>query len=275
MRARYELALWVALSAGLAIAQPWSPVRTAPAYDRLTPYLGLPPAFEERLLYYNGFEQPDGKPEVSQPEIVQSGKLTAGGAGIYGQCGIPDSRQVLSLRSEDFSPHLPLSVSFWWALQEDAQLESCFGLFHLSGGKGFVSHFSRGKGEWCALERPAAVLQVYYLPGIANLNGIYDTDLMAHVELKAGVWHHTALVFSGSSLIEVYTEGQRVFQHRLKGRSFTADDALGEMSIGSRGLPVALDELVILRRALAAEEVESYVAGLRAMGEIGYGASNS
>ena len=155
------------------------PVRTAPAYDSVTPYTALPPWFEDRLLYYNSLDGPGGAPEIDGTAAQQVGQIETGPDGMRGGCAVAKEGQALQLRSEAFSPHRPLTVAFWWALGEDGQIDSSFGLFHLTNGKGFVSHFSRGKGEWCALERPVAVLQVYYLPGIANVNGIYDGDLAA------------------------------------------------------------------------------------------------
>jgi hypothetical protein len=253
------------------LRQAEAPVRTTPAFGSPTPYLCLPPAFEDRLLYYNSLDSKDGRPEIDTASAQQPGQLATGPAGMRGGCAVAKQGQVLQLRSEAFSPDRPLTVAFWWALGEDGQPESTFGLFHLTNGKGFVSHFSRGKGEWCALERPAAVLQVYYLPGIANVNGIYDFDLAAHLELKAGVWHHTALVFRGASLVEVYTDGRRVWQTRVKGRPFSAEDGLHDLTIGSRhGLAMALDEILILARALAADEIGEYERAVRQMRAVGY-----
>jgi len=178
---------------------------------------------------------------------------------------------VLQLHSAAFSPHRPLTVAFWWALQQDPQPDTCFGLFHLAGGRRYVSHFSRGKGTWCALKRPAAILQVYNFPAIRNVNGIYDRDLRAHVALRAGAWHHTAVVFSGASLIEVYTDGLRAWSVRLRGGRFAASDGLHDLAIGNRrGIPMALDEVVVLRRALTARELGTYVAALRQMRAVRY-----
>lgn len=261
---------WVTLWA-LGLPGDAPPVLVAPAYDSPTPYVCLPPFLEGRLLYYNAFERSNGLPEINEASAVQAGRTVTGPGGVSGHCALAQTGQVLHLKSDAFSPHLPLTVAFWWQLGRDAEIDSTFGLCHLTNGRGFVSHFSRGKGQWCALERPAAVLQVYYLPGIANVNGIYDRDLMAHLDLRAGVWHHTALVFNGGSLIRAYTDGRPVWKTRLKGRPFSAADGLHDLTIGSRhGLPLALDEVLILRRALTAEEIATYVTALRQMREVGY-----
>jgi hypothetical protein len=243
-------------------------VSTEPACESLTPHVSLPPWFEDRLLYYNGFEQADA--ELRSEGVAQLVKLDSTQDGFRGRAALTGTGKELRLRSDAFSPHRPLTISFWWALQEDPKLETCFGLVHLAG-RGYISHFSRGKGTWCALQRPAAILQVYAIPGIKNVNGIYDSDLRAHVELKAGVWHHTALVVRGASLVEVYTDGRRAWAMRVRGRTFREDDGLRELSVGTRGgIPMAIDEVAVLRRALTPEEIARYVAALSQMRTVDY-----
>ena len=246
------------------------PLATEPGYTRLSPYVGIPPALEDRLIYYNGFEQPDAKPEVDAVAAAQVGKVTPSLSGMRGRGAITNKAGALQLRSPELSPHNPLTVMFWWALTEDAKIDSGFNLVHLQG-RGIVSHFSRGKGEWCALQRNAAILQVYYFPGIQNVNGIYDADWAAHIELKAGAWHHTALVIHGGSLVEVYTDGKLAWSVRIDGRPFNEEDKLNDLTIGTRGAPaMAIDEVIILRRALTAEEIATYVTAVRQMREAGY-----
>jgi hypothetical protein len=243
-----------------AYAQDAPGLVTAPAYSNLTPYLGIPPYLEDRLIYYNSFDSPDGKPEI----VTIAAKSTEGPRrgvsaptrGVIGRC----TDTAVRLRSSAFSPHRPLTISFWWALQEDAKVDGAFGLFHLANGRGFISHFSRGKGQWCALDRPAGVLQVYYLHGIQNVNGIYDRDWMAHIALKAGVWHHTALTFSAGSVVILYTDGIPVYAVHLRGRDFAETDALHDLSIGNRGgAPLWVDEVIILQRVLTPDEIAEYV----------------
>lgn len=230
----------------------------------------LPPSFEDRVIYYNSFEGEGGLPEINKPNAEQVGQVspTAGirGRGIVGP-------PALELRSLAFSPHRPLTVSFWWALQQDGQPESNFVLVTLTNGHGFVQHFSRGKGDWCALQRPAAVLQVYYLPGIPNINGIYDGDLAAHMDLRAGVWHHCALTLNGGSLIRVYADGRETWRVRINGRRFAQQDDLRQLMLGNiwtDGLPVALDEVMVFDRALAEEEIRTYVTAVRQMAAVRY-----
>jgi len=244
---------------------------TAPAVTPSIASLTLPPSFEDRLLYYASFDGGDAVPDFDETNAQVVISPSVGDAGFIGGGALPEKDRLLQLRGECFSPHKPLTVSFWWALGEDERIDGSFGLCQLAGDKGFVSHFSRGKGEWCALERPVGILQVYNIPGIQNVNGIYDGDLAAHYDLRAGVWHHTAVVFRGASLVEVYTDGELAWKTRNKGRPFSADDKLHDLTIGSRwGIQTAFDEVVILRRSLTPTEIRDYVAAIGQMREVGY-----
>ncbi len=233
-------------------------------------HISLPPSWENRIIYYQSFERDDGAPDINIADLKLVEAMKTDTNGIRGRCAIPGSAKSLLLSGSTLSPHRPLTVSFWWSLQEDATKDSGFGLFQLTNERGFISHFARS-GPWCALDRPAGVLQVYYLPGIKNVNGIYDRDFMAHAELKTGVWHHTALVFTAGSLVSLYLDGERVSQVRVTGRSFQESDQLHEMILGSSGgLPVALDEVVILDRPLLDEEIADYFKAIRQMNQIDY-----
>ena len=246
------------------------PLRTAPAFTDLVPSVSLPPSFQDRLIYYQSFDSPDGAPEVNQTGAVPNA-LELQPAGMRGRCALGAQDTGLHLNSEAFSPHRPFTASFWWALSEDAKIDGIFGLFHLAGARGFISHFSRGQGEWCALQRPAGILQVYYLDGIANVNGIYEGNLLGKLDLRAGVWHHTAIVIRGASLTEVYTDGAKVFETRNNGRDFAPEDSLHDLRIGSFwGTRAFIDEAMVLQRALSAEEIADYVTAIRQMAAVGY-----
>jgi hypothetical protein len=169
----------------------------------------------------------------------------------------------LILRGEALSPHRPLTLSFWWALTYDLTLEGGYSLFSFNG-KGLVALFSRGKGEWCALQRPAGVFQVYYFEGIQNVNGIYDFDLLAHHDLRAGVWHHAAVVFRRATTAQVYIDGKPVYEVAISGREWNAADGLGNLSLGG-GLD--LDEVLILDRAVEGDMIGDYVRGLQRLRE--------
>ena len=229
----------------------------------------LPPSFEDRLIYYQSFDSPDGAPEVNLTGSVPN-PLEPSPAGLRGRCALGDQDTGVHLTSEAFSPHRPLTLSLWWALQEDAKIDGIFDMFSLNG-RGFISHFSRGRGEWCALQRPVGVVQVHGIPGIANVNGIYEGDLLSKLDLRAGVWHHSALVVRGASLVEVYTDGVKVFESRNNGRNFTPEDQLHDLRLGSYwGARTYLDEVVILQRALSADEIAEYVHMIRQMAAVGY-----
>ncbi len=263
------LAALVVASGCVHTARP--PLRTSPSFAQPGPHPTVPPELEDRLLYYNGFEE-NGRGEVAAAcgiEVIRAAATVPGG--LFGRCGLSGAGAALMLRGEALSPHKPLTVSFWWALAEDARLETCFGLLHLGGPRGYISHFCRGRGAWCALERPAAVLQVYYIPGIENVNGIYDRDLLAHLDLRRGVWHHTALVIRGASLVEVYTDGRRSWGLRVRGRCFRSDDRLTELVIGTRGKPkMMLDEVLVARRAASAEEIRGYHRAIHQLRRAGH-----
>ena len=96
-------------------------------------------------------------------------------------------------------------------------------------------------------------------------------DLAAHYDLRKDAWHHTSVVISGASLVEVYTDGTLAWKTRVKGRSFTPEDKLHDLTIGSRwGIAVSFDEVMIHRRALSANEIRDYVTAIRQMADVDY-----
>jgi hypothetical protein len=267
------LALVTALAAAfphaLAAGDEGLPLLTEPSYGATVPYLGVPPWLESRVVYYNGFSRPDGAAELGSSAVEVRGRPLPTAAGFLGPGGtVPTQEQALHLVSPAFSPHRPVSFMVWWALTGPHQPGSCFGIIHLQG-RGIVSLFSRGKGEWCALERPAGVFQVYYFPGIQSVNGIYDSDLASHLDLRPGVWHHSAVVISAASLCEVYTDGKLSFNVRIAGRNLEEGDGLADLTFGSP-FPMALDEALVLNRALSAAEVEAYWTATHEMHQAGY-----
>lgn len=231
-----------------------------------------PPWLEPALAYYHSFESAADQPDANPAGLVTD--LTARVGPVDGTVqgvGMLDGgflgrgfevstwQAPLVLRGPGLSPHRPLTLSFWWALPEDLRIDGGFELFSLSGG-GLVSHFVRGKGEWCALRKPAGVFQVYYLPGIQNVNGIYETDLLAKLDLRRGVWHHETAVFRRAQQIQVYTDGEPVFETSLVGREFAEADNLTNLSLGG---PLWIDELAILDRAIEPGQVREYYQGMR------------
>jgi len=233
---------------------------SAPVWGQATEVIG-PEWFQANLLFRHGFA--DG---ADQPTVVAEGLamgVTGDAAvvprGWMGPALLTDGAGRLQLTGEALSPCRPLTLSFWWALPRDLAIDGGFGLFEIHG-KGFVGQFCRGKGEWCALQRPAGVFQVYYFDGIQNVNGIYDFDLMATLDLRADAWHHTAVVFRQASRIEAYTDGRLVFDTTTAGRAFRPDDGLTTLVLGGG---ILLDEVAILKRAVAGDMIADYYRGAR------------
>jgi hypothetical protein len=230
-----------------------------------------PPWLEPALAYYHSFESDADQPDANPAGLVTDLAARVGPADAAVQSvGVLDEGFVgrglavrswqapLVLRGPALSPHRPLTLSFWWALPEGLRIDGGFELFSLNGG-GLVSHFVRGKGEWCALQKPAGVFQVYYFAGIQNVNGIYETDLLARLDLRKGVWHQETVVFRRAQQIQVYTDGEPVFETSLVGREFSEADNLTSLSLGG---PLWIDELSVLDRAIEPEQVRECYRGM-------------
>jgi len=175
---------------------------------------------------YADFDDPeraDLRDSHTDIEVIRVPERSAG-QGLIGGCA-NTTGSTIALRSNRFSPHRPWTLSFWWALPRDLPIDGGFGMFSLTG-KGYIGAFVRGKGEWCALQRPAGVLQVYYFGGIQNVNDIYDGDLAAHLALQGGAWHHTAAVFRMGAVVDMLTDGRRVARIATTGRPFAEGDAV-------------------------------------------------
>jgi hypothetical protein len=179
--------------------------------------------------------------------------------GLFGRGLQTESSPVLALRGAALSPHRPLTISFWWCLSRDLPLDGGFGQFGLTG-KGFLNAFVSGKGEWCALQKPAGVCQVYNFAGIQNVNGIYDFDLMKSLDLRANIWHHSAAVLRGANLFQFYTDGKLVSEISSSGRAWEVEDDLQNLQVGGG---VVLDDIAILNRAVDGELLADYARGLR------------
>ncbi len=223
----------------------------------------VPPQWTAGLVYAHSFDA--DAPEVNLPGWQVHNPLRAADGGFHRRCGEPvkltgQDALVLTAKDESLSPQRPLAVLFWWSLPADLPPQGGFDLLYLHG-RGFVSTFLRG-GPWCGLADTAAVVQVYNLPGISNVNGIYDTAPRTSLGLKAGEWHHCAVVIAASSLVSVYTDGRKVFETRTQGRTFSADDGFRQLKLGG---PVRLDEVLVLRQVPAADELADYAPGLRCM----------
>jgi hypothetical protein len=177
--------------------------------------------------------------------------------------------RVVKIDGNLFSANWPLTVSFWWKLTHPLNSSSGFSLMSLNG-KGYISLFVRS-GPWCGLKKPSGVLQVYNFPGIRNYNGIYDDDILRHMDLSPGKWHHTAVVFTAASMVQAYTDGKLVCKIRTLGRDFTALDDLHSLIIGDDGpCGMVVDSILLVDKPLNGGEVQEYETAIRQMRQSGY-----
>jgi hypothetical protein len=77
-------------------------------------------------------------------------------------------------------------------------------------------------------------------------------NLAAHLDLHAGVWHHTAVVIRRASCAQLYTDGRPVMETTTNGRSFTPMDNVTSLEIGGG---IVVDELLLLNRAVNADQI--------------------
>jgi len=234
------------------------------------PYLYLPPALEDRLVYYRTFDSPGGKAEVDTLTATEHRAPALASSGLVGKSGLTGgpAKAAWRLNAAGLSPHRPLTVMFWWRLPDGCPENGDYALLQLNG-RGYLSTFGRG-GPWCALSDTAAVLQIWNLPGIPNVNHIYDRGARQTLALDQRAWHHTALTVAGGTMVRLYTDGLPSAHSQLEGRPLGADDQINGLELGAEsGLATAFDEVIVLARVLSDEEVADYVRGVRALLAIG------
>lgn len=232
----------------------------------------LPEGYDKMVIYYNDFEQENGKARLNFFDITEKLDKTNLTSGLLGKGYLAEGIPMFggggfSLHSPSLSPHKSLTICLWWALKEDHKPGQGFVIFSLTG-KGFISNFVRGGGEdtWCALTKPAGVFQVYYLPGILNINGIYDFDIMRSLDLRKGIWHNTVVTFSCGREITLYQDGKRVGRWVLS-RELKEDDGINTLYIGS-GESMYFDEVLIIRGVMREEDIERYNSCIKGLREI-------
>lgn len=235
-------------------------------------FMYLPPRLAGRVVFYHSFETGVQQPEidligakVSAVGLAPAKGLT--GKGYQAGSGAAAKKGSYRLQSPALSVHKPLTVLFWWRLDEPMKEETTFHIFGLSGNKGYISNFVHGKGEWCALKEPTYCFQVWSFPGIENWNDVWG----GRVWVEPHVWHHAAIAVSGASEIRIYWDGSLRTLHAPKGRAFHEGDT-GAIELGTSGLQPAmtLDEVIVLDRALSTEEVQAYVLAARQLAERGF-----
>jgi len=89
--------------------------------------------------------------------------------------------------------------------------------------------------------------------------------------VEPAVWHHVAMVFRNASEIAVYWDGVCRSHYVIKGRAFGVRDG-GSLEVGPNWLshPLTLDELMVVDRALSADDITAYLLAVRGLCEIGF-----
>ena len=235
--------------------------------------LFLPPSIADRVVFYEGFELPGHKPEINRisAKISGSSRLTSDGfAGHACRSNLPSlGEKSLAIHSARLAVDRPLTVMRWWRVDTAMEETSSFQLLALLG-KGHISCFVRGKGEWCALKRPTMFVQVDHFPGITNVNwAVKDSAYF-----QPGDWHHIAITVADASEICFYLDGAPLVATHAKGRLFAAADIDTLQAFSDAGdyaeHPTSTDELLVLDRVLSAREIEQYCTATRRLAEMQY-----
>ena len=232
-------------------------------------YLYVPPSWGEHVVFYHSFSRGTEKPEIPLPDACVLGEARGDRtAGLTGHGFRPTGgKAALTLQQMRWPLAKPITVSMWWRLEEPMQPETGFHLITLAAN-GYVSNFVRGKGPWCALQKPTFVIQSYNFPGISNVNGIGYGD--GWVTEK--IWHHVAITISEGSRVTVYWDGRPRSEFAVKGRLFASDDVVRSIQWGPHWLthPMTIDELIVLDQALGGEQVADYVTAVQKLAEVGF-----
>ena len=259
-------ALLAMLLAGAA-ARP--PARTPPAEA----FLYIPPDLADRVRLYHSFSLGPARPEINElrAKVVADAKGWADG-GLTGKgyrIAQPGSaKRGPEMRDLAIPLSRPVTVSLWWRLDAPMKADSNFALAALHADSGYISNFVRGKSQWCALQRPTFVIQVYRFGGISNVNGIHFGDAW----VADGVWHHAAVTVSAASQVSVYWDGRPRCGFPVKGRFFSAADVVKTIALGSSWLahPMTIDEVLVLDCAMTADQIAAYVTAVGKLVEIGF-----
>ncbi len=234
-----------------------------------TPYLMLPPFLERRVIYYHSFAGEE--PEINRAEATASSPLSPLAAGFHGRCARLAAGRGFTVASPAFSPHRPITVSFWWCIPEPLPENAGLNLFALTNsGRGYISSFAKG-GPWCGLTDTAFCFQVYNLPGIKNVHTILERGFRQLYSQGPGEWHHTVLTLSLGSRLALQVDGERVSLALLSGRTLQADDNLRQLGFGRHNQrALLLDEVVIMDVALTDEQARAYFRMIRSLEETGH-----
>ena len=232
--------------------------------------LYLPPSWSDRVIYYNSFERGFDQPDINLITARTTGEKGDGADGFAGKgyraANQYEKKQVLALSSAELTVRKPLTVMKWFRLDASMKEDSCFQLLNLHG-RGWISSFVRGKGEWCALTQPTCISQVYNFPGMSNHHNSWG----GRTWFEPGTWHHVAITVAGGSEVSIYWDGTLRETISLKGRKFADGDVSAiDLDPGWLYFPMTIDEVILADRALTAEEIADYMRGARALREVGF-----
>jgi hypothetical protein len=226
--------------------------------------LYLPPSWADRVCFYHAFETRLDRPEINRigaTVLAASGELASGFVGKG--CRLPmgsGKNAAFEISSPAISVHRPLTLMCWFQLDEPMTETTGFGLLALHGNGRYITHFVAGKGVWCGLREPTFISQVVAFPGIAQ----YSNSWGGRAWFDAGVWHHVAMTVANAGEIRIYRDGTHCETIVLKGRAFKDHEVTTAM-FGSQGHPMTVDEVLVIDRALTAEEIARYVASSRSL----------
>jgi hypothetical protein len=233
-------------------------------------FLYLPPGLSDRVVFYHSFAKGLRTPDlnlIGATLTLAENDAAEGlvGAGYMAGSGTAAKKKGgFVLHSPALSVHKPLTVMFWWRLDERMEEGTGFGVLALRG-KGWISTFVAGKGPWCALKEPTYVFQSYNFTGMENCNDVWG----GRAWFEPHVWHHAAISVSGAADIRIYWDGQIRTQYAPKGRIFREGE-INSVELGDSGndLAMTLDEIVVLDRALSAHEVLAYMTAVKALAQV-------
>jgi hypothetical protein len=232
----------------------------------------LPPGLADRVIFYHSFARGPMRPDLNLIGATLALAENDPARGLNGSGYMAGSGSAAKkkgsfvLRSPALSVHRPLTVMFWWRLDEPMREETGFGVLALRG-QGWISTFVAGKGPWCALREPTCVFQCYNFTGMENCNDVWG----GRAWFEPGVWHHAAITVSGAADIRIYWDGKVRTQYAPKQRLFKEGE-INSVELGSSGNSpgMTLDEIVVLDRALSADEILTYLAAARALAQLGF-----
>ncbi|MDI9585604.1 MAG: hypothetical protein QM473_15380 [Acidobacteriota bacterium] len=255
------MAIW--LLAALTIAS----VAADPSADPGAPFVFIPPVWSSRVVFYHSFESGVREPEINVIQASIEGvdePLTDG----FTRTGYPvlsgkDARKPLRITSPALSPHRPLTIMFWWRLDQEMAEDLTFCLFYAvsPGRPGYIANAVHGKSNWCALREPSLISQVHGYARIMN----HHNQWGGRVWPQMGEWRHWAMTATGADTLSIYWDGNLRETIAIKGRPFQENDIIvagfGEQYSrdGKPDAALTFDELLVLDRALRPDEIQAYV----------------